>query len=114
MTVFVTLSEEDGSVTVLARAEGPGGIVGDMRQVIEPGESFLGYSYEEWQEGGSGRRDVEPRAEPADGDVLGQALLAVYGDESLGDEQRAAAVGRIQALAADPEALRALLAGHQS
>lgn len=45
MTIFVT--HHPGGVWVQARMEGEGGLVGDVVQVVRPGETFQGKTYQE-------------------------------------------------------------------
>jgi hypothetical protein len=48
------VAKGDGLIELLARAEGePGradaGDIGDLRRVLEPGQSAFGKTYEQWQ-----------------------------------------------------------------
>ncbi len=47
MTIFIT--KLDDLIVLHARAEGPGGMVGDITRRVRPGESEFGKTYEEWQ-----------------------------------------------------------------
>jgi hypothetical protein len=54
VTIFV--AKGDGLIELLARAEGerePGradaGDIGDLRRVLEPGQSAFGKTFEQWQ-----------------------------------------------------------------
>ena len=53
-TIYVS-ETEDGRLIVRARAEGPGGLVGDFVDEMAPGDPPLfGYTYEELREHGPG------------------------------------------------------------
>jgi len=56
MTVHLILA--DGEVIVRARAEGPAGQLGDLIRIVRPGETVLGYSYEELRALGDGAHDL--------------------------------------------------------
>lgn len=58
MTVYVT-KEEDGTVLILARAEGDG-MIGDMFHEVFPGGSAFGKTYEEWLALCPGKVDLDP------------------------------------------------------
>ncbi len=47
MTIFIT--KLDDLIILQVRAEGPGGMVGDIVREIGPGEKEFGKTYEEWQ-----------------------------------------------------------------
>jgi hypothetical protein len=51
---------EDGAVHIMARAEGPRGLIGDMHHVVRPGESWGDLSYEELRALGEGEHDIDP------------------------------------------------------
>jgi hypothetical protein len=55
MIVHVIVRDE--SVEVIARAEGDG-LVGDMRHEVGSGEKFLGKTYEQWRELGTGQHTI--------------------------------------------------------
>lgn len=44
--LFLTYAPD--AVTFRGRMEGPGGLVGDFRRVLRPGESLAGRTFEEW------------------------------------------------------------------
>ena len=58
MKVFVSKSSD--AVWVQIRAEGDGGRVGDLTEVIKPAGSFLGHPYEWWFALPEGENDVLP------------------------------------------------------
>ncbi len=49
---------KSSSVDVYARAEGDGGLVGDMFVEVLPGNKLLGLTYDEWRELGSGQHEI--------------------------------------------------------
>jgi hypothetical protein len=57
MTVYVT-PEEDAAILIRMRAEGPGGMVGDLVRTARPGKTTMGRPYEFWQALGPGRHEV--------------------------------------------------------
>lgn len=62
MTVFLTVDKDAGTVHVQARAEGDGA-VGDLVREIKPGESFLGWSYDELVKLGDGQHELEAKGQ---------------------------------------------------
>jgi hypothetical protein len=54
--VFLTILPD--RVIVQARAEGPGGMLGDLMQEVHAGQSFLVWTYEELRVLGAGRREI--------------------------------------------------------
>lgn len=63
MTVAVLLPLPD-LVVLKARAEGAGGARGDLVREIRPGESFLGWRYDELRQLGEGLHELEPKSPP--------------------------------------------------
>ncbi len=57
MIVFL-LTLEQGDILVQARAEGPGGIVGDMEETVRHGGDFLGHDYDELKRLGDGEHEL--------------------------------------------------------
>jgi len=47
-TMPVCMSKTEGRIYFALRAEGEGGIIGDLFRDIGPGESAFGRSYDEW------------------------------------------------------------------
>jgi hypothetical protein len=59
--VIYPAKEPDGSITLRARVDGPGGTIGDLERVLRPGSSFRGRGYSWWDDhlaGGGGPVDV--------------------------------------------------------
>ena len=54
MKVYLTIAP-DGEITIMARAEGPGGLIGDMVQSVRPGQP----GYAELFALGPGEHDLE-------------------------------------------------------
>jgi hypothetical protein len=57
MIVFLTMLD-DGRILVQARAEGVGGIVGDMEQTVREGGGFMGHDYAELKRLGDGEHEL--------------------------------------------------------
>jgi hypothetical protein len=51
----------DALIVLNARAEEPGGALGDLHDEITPGQSFLGWSFEELKQLGTGMHDIDPK-----------------------------------------------------
>ncbi len=58
MTVFLSHTES-GNVFVQARAEGPGGMIGDLSREIKPGGDFYGIPFEKLKAMGEGRQELK-------------------------------------------------------
>jgi hypothetical protein len=56
VTVFLVVL--DGEVQVMARIEGPGGMLGDVNRYVAPGGEFMGHSYEELVSLGTGQHEL--------------------------------------------------------
>ncbi len=56
--MIVFLQIKDDTILVQARAEGVGGIVGDMEQLVQPGGDFAGHGYDELKRLGEGEHDI--------------------------------------------------------
>jgi hypothetical protein len=59
MRVFLSKGDNDEEIVVEARLEGDGGMIGDMSQVVRPGDSFGSISFEELSELGSGEHELD-------------------------------------------------------
>lgn len=57
MIVFLNITEH-GDIIVQARAEGNGGMLGDMQQTVRQGGEFLGHDYDELKRLGEGEHDL--------------------------------------------------------
>lgn len=66
--VFSISEISDDRVTIHARAEGPGGLVGDATFLIHPGETFLDASFDTLVEMGVGGHTL-PKSGGADEQV---------------------------------------------
>lgn len=60
-TVFLYVDKDE--VEVMARMVSDDGLVGDLREVVKPGETFWGWTYQELRDLGTGEHDIEERAE---------------------------------------------------
>ena len=58
----ISIIFEELSVIILARAGG-GRTVGDAQTEVNPGEEFLGWTYDELIEMGQGGHDIQPKKE---------------------------------------------------
>jgi hypothetical protein len=54
----VYIHHEGERIVIMARAEGPGGLIGDLIHDVLPGESWGDLSYEELRQLGEGEHDV--------------------------------------------------------
>jgi hypothetical protein len=59
VTVFLVVL--DGEVQVMARLEGPGGMLGDVNRYVTPGGEFMGHHYEELVSLGTGQHELASR-----------------------------------------------------
>ena len=59
MKVFLAVYPEEKVIEVRARAEGEGGMVGDLNEEVHPGESFLGWTYDELLRLGDGEHILQ-------------------------------------------------------
>ena len=62
MTVFVSCDSKAEVISVRKRLTSPGGQVGHIADIIRPGESFEGHSYEDLLRLGDGEHELSPRA----------------------------------------------------
>jgi hypothetical protein len=60
MKIYISVSKNSDEIEVRARAESPG-IIGDMIEVIKPGESFEELSYDELRAHGNGVMEYPPK-----------------------------------------------------
>ena len=59
--MIIFLSDTDSNeIRVQARFEGDGDMIGDMMQVVQPGESFGGVSFEQLSKLGPGEHEIDP------------------------------------------------------
>jgi len=58
---IASIAVEKTVIHIQIRMGGPGGIVGDTYQAVHPGESYLGYTFEELKEMGTGSHDLKKR-----------------------------------------------------
>jgi hypothetical protein len=59
--VKVFISKAGGGVLLVrVRAEGPGGVLGDLTEEVRPGGSFLGHAYDELAALTQGGHDLDP------------------------------------------------------
>ncbi len=58
MKIFITLLET-GNVALQIRASDKEGNIGDLSETVEPGESFLGVSYEDFVKHGDGEMEIK-------------------------------------------------------
>lgn len=49
------------AILIQARAEGPGRTLGHLTREIRPGDSFLGWSYDELRALGNGMHELQPK-----------------------------------------------------
>jgi hypothetical protein len=61
--VRIFLQRHPHFLAVRGRAEGPGGLTGDLHLQLRPGETFLGWTYAQLAELGDGGHDLEPKDE---------------------------------------------------
>jgi hypothetical protein len=60
----VHLCKGNGVIALMARAEGPGGMIGDLVQQLAPGWRMFGRTYEEWAALPAGPYEIPPDYDP--------------------------------------------------